>query len=272
MALSRVASLQEDRRRGAAVPDQRETFNAVAAEYDAVRPTYPAELYDDLASVVGGAGELVLEVGCGSGQATQGFLDRGWKVVAVDPGDELVALAKANLTGEVTFHVSPFETFKTEPGAFDLVASAQAWHWIDPTLSFPRAARALQAGGVLAVFGHVPTSPPADILRRLEPIYQDIAPDLWRPPPQAWYLPKGPVRELFDASGLFGPVTHRAFTWTEQVTPAAFVRQLRTRSDYNMVEAARRERLLAEVETALRPLGVLSLANETHLYRAVVRS
>ena len=56
------------------------------------------------------------------------------------------------------------------------------------------------------------------------------------------------------------------------MTPAAFVRQLRTRSDYNMVEAARRERLLAEVETALRPLGVLSLANETHLYRAVVRS
>lgn len=254
------------------MPDQRDTFNAVAAEYDAVRPTYPAELYDDLASVVGGAGARVLEVGCGSGQATQGFLDLGWKVIAVDPGDELVALAKASLTGEVSFHVSPFEAFEAAPGAFGLVASAQAWHWIDPALSFPRAARALRPGGVLAVFGHVPMSPPPDILQRLEPIYQDIAPDLWRPPPQAWYLPSGPVHALFDASGLFSPVTHRAFTWTEQVTPAAFVRQLRTRSDYNMVEAARRERLLAAVETALSPLGMLSLVNETHLYRAVVRS
>jgi len=65
---------------------QKDTFNAVAAEYDAVRPTYPRALFEDLAEVVGGPGERVLEVGCGSGQATRGLLERHWSVVAVDPG------------------------------------------------------------------------------------------------------------------------------------------------------------------------------------------
>jgi SAM-dependent methyltransferase len=252
--------------------DQRDTFNSVAAEYDAVRPTYPDELYDDLASVVGGNGERVLEVGCGSGQATQGLLNRGWDVVAVDPGDDLVALAKARVSGKVAFQIGRFETFDPQPASFRLVASAQAWHWIDPAVSFPKAAAALQPGGWLAVFGHVPMSPTASILERQEPVYRKLAPDLWRPPPQAWYLPEGPVRRLFDASGLFGPVTHRSYAWSEQATPAAFVRQLRTRSDYNLIDADRRDRLLEEVEKALIPLGELSLTNETHLYRAPLHS
>ncbi|MGH6999745.1 MAG: class I SAM-dependent methyltransferase [Phenylobacterium sp.] len=228
-------------------------------------------MFDDLAAVVGGTGQPVLEVGCGSGQATAGLLGRGWKVVAVDPGAELIALAKTRLSG-VDFHVGRFEAFAPEPASFRLVASAQAWHWIDPSISFPKAAAALQPGGWLAVFGHVPLSPPPEILKLLEPIYAAIAPDLWRPPPQAWYLPEGPVRTLFDASGLFGPVTCKAYAWPEHVSAAGFVRQLRTRSDYNVIAQDRRDRLLAEVERALAPLGELSLRNETHLYLAQLKS
>jgi SAM-dependent methyltransferase len=211
---------------------ERDMFDQVAAEYHAVRPTYPDELFADLATVVGGAGQRVLEVGCGSGQATQGLLGRQWEVVAVDPGAELIALAKPQLTGPVEFHVARFEEFVPEPAAFRLVVSAQAWHWVDPA----------------------------------------IAPDLWGPPPEAWYLPQGPVRALFDASGLFGPVTHKAYIWSQRGSAETFVRQLRTRSYYNAIDHARRDHLLAEVEKALIPLGELSLGNETHLYLAARRS
>ncbi len=248
--------------------DQRDTFDAVAAEYDAVRPIYPDALFDDLATVVGGAGQKVLEVGCGSGQATGGLIDRQWDVVAVDPAAELLALAKTKFPDRARFHVARFETFEPEPAAFRLVASAQAWHWIDPAVSFPKAASALQPGGWLAVFGHVPLSPPADVLERLAPIYAQIAPDLWRPPPQAWYLPEGPVRELFDASGLFEPVVHQAYVWSERTSPATFVQGLRTRSDYNVLPVSRREALLEAVEKALAPIEAFQIQNETHLYRA----
>lgn len=250
---------------------ERDMFDAVAAEYHAVRPTYPDELFADLATVVGGAGQRVLEVGCGSGQATQGLLRRQWEVVAVDPGAELIALARQQLKGRVEFHVARFEAFAPEPAAFRLVASAQAWHWVDPAIGFRKVQEALQPGGLLAIFGHVPLPSP-DILGRLEPIYAEIAPDLWGPPPEAWYLPQGPVRALFDASGLFGPVTHKAYAWSQRGSAETFVRQLRTRSYYNAIDPARRDHLLAEVEKALIPLGELSLSAETHLYFAARRS
>lgn len=252
--------------------DERDTFDGVAAEYHAVRPVYPTELFSDLAEVVGGDGARVLEVGCGSGQATRGLLDQGWEVVAVDPGGELIALAKASLSGRVAFHVARFESYTPEAAAFRLVASAQAWHWIDPAVGFAKAAAALHPGGSLAVFGHVPMPPPPEVVSRLEPIYAEIAPELWGgAPPEAWYLPEGPVPSLFDASDLFGPVTHKAYAWSERSSSQALVRQLRTRSYYIALAADRRDRLLAEVETALTPLGDFALRHETHLYRAPLR-
>lgn len=250
--------------------DEKGSFDTVAAEYHAIRPAYPADLFADLAGVVGGAGQRVLEVGCGSGQATRGLLDQGWDVVAVDPGAELIALAKASLAGRAEWHVTPFEAFDPQPASFRLVASAQAWHWIDPAIAFAKAAVALEPGGTLAVFGHVPMPPPAEVLARVEPIYAEFAPELWGHLPEAWYLPAGPVRALFDASGRFGPVTHQAYGWSEQVSGRAFVRQLRTRSYYGAIGADRCDRLLAEVERALTPLGEITLRHETHLYRAVV--
>jgi SAM-dependent methyltransferase len=253
------------------VTDQKDMFDAVAAEYHAVRPHYPDALFADLAAAVGGAGQRVLEVGCGSGQATRGLLGRGWEVVAVDPGAELIALAKASLAGPVAFHVAGFEAFDPEPAGFRLVASAQAWHWIDPAVSFAKAAAALRPGGSLAVFGHVPMPPPADVLARLEPIYAELAPELWGHLPEAWYLPQGPVRALFDASGLFAPVIHKAYAWSEQASAEGVVRQLRTRSYYNALGAERCERLLGAVEAALRPFGEIALRHETHLYRAALR-
>lgn len=250
---------------------QSDMFDAVAAEYHAVRPTYPDQLFTDLGAVVGGAGQRVLEVGCGSGQATRGLLGRQWEVVAVDPGPDMIALAKAHLSGRVEFHVGRFEDFTPEPGAYRLVTSAQAWHWIDPYIGFPKAREALQPGGLFAIFGHVPMTPP-DILGRLEAIYAKIAPDLWGPPPEAWYLPQGPVSTMFEVSGLFGPVTHKSYAWSERGTAETFVRQLRTRSYYNAIEPERRDHLLAEVEKALIPLGDLSLGSETHLYFAALRA
>jgi len=53
-------------------------FDEAAELYDAVRPGYPDELFDDVAKLTGlGAGAKVVEVGCGTGQAPVGFAERG---------------------------------------------------------------------------------------------------------------------------------------------------------------------------------------------------
>ncbi|MDQ2960385.1 MAG: methyltransferase domain-containing protein, partial [Candidatus Dormibacteraeota bacterium] len=88
------------------------SFDRVAREYDRSRPQYPPELVAHACSVAGlGAGDRVLEIGCGSGQLTRDLLARGLRVTAIEPGANLIALATARCrgAGEVDFVLARFE-------------------------------------------------------------------------------------------------------------------------------------------------------------------
>lgn len=131
-----------------------EVFDEVAADYDRNRPTYPDELVDRACRVAGiGSGDPVLEVGCGSGQLTRGLVARGLHVTALEPGKHLLSLAEQNLEGpgQVGFVQARFEDAQLPHSHFRAVFSASAWQWIDPEVSWQKAARALVPGGTLAL-------------------------------------------------------------------------------------------------------------------------
>lgn len=128
-------------------------FDTIAAEYDRHRPTYPDELIDHACRVGAlAAGDRVLEVGCGTGQLTRSLLERGLHVTAVEPGANLVALARRNLNGAGSAHFvnHRFEDAPVE-GPFAAVFSASAFHWTDPDQSWGKVARCLSPGGLLAL-------------------------------------------------------------------------------------------------------------------------
>src|ERR1700724_4765944 len=117
-------------------------FDEIAAEYDRHRPAYPDELVDQACQVAGiGSGDHVLEVGCGSGQLTRGLAARGLHVTALEPGKNLIALARQNLAGagEVEFVNAQFEDALLPRERFPAVFSASAFHWVDPKASWRRA-------------------------------------------------------------------------------------------------------------------------------------
>jgi ubiquinone/menaquinone biosynthesis C-methylase UbiE len=129
-------------------------FNEVAAEYDRHRPAYPDELVDQACRAAGiGSGAHVLEVGCGSGQLTRSLAARGLHVTALEPGENLMALARRNLAGtrEVEFLAAQFENALLPREQFQAVFSASAFHWIDPKVSWQKAADVLVPGGTLAL-------------------------------------------------------------------------------------------------------------------------
>src|SRR5450755_4808422 len=96
-------------------PDRRDlgrVFNEVPELYDRVRPTYPDELFDDLVAITGMAGQSsVLEVGCGTGQATRSLAALGYSVIAVEPGAGMAALARLRLAA--------FRNVEVENSAFE---------------------------------------------------------------------------------------------------------------------------------------------------------
>jgi ubiquinone/menaquinone biosynthesis C-methylase UbiE len=129
-------------------------FDEIAAEYDRHRPAYPDELVDQACQVAGiGSGDQVLEVGCGSGQLTRGLLARGLHVTALEPGKSLMALARKNLegAGAVEFVNAQFEDALLPREQFQAVFSASAFHWVDPKVSWQKAAAVLVPGGTLAL-------------------------------------------------------------------------------------------------------------------------
>jgi ubiquinone/menaquinone biosynthesis C-methylase UbiE len=133
-------------------------FDDVAAQYDRSRPSYPDELIADACRRGGlGQGDPVLEVGCGSGQLTRSLVAHGLRVVAVEPGPQLLALAARNLgdSHAVEFVNAPFEDAAVTEGHFRAVFSAAAFHWIDPDVSWEKVARVLAPGGTLALLQHL---------------------------------------------------------------------------------------------------------------------
>lgn len=129
-------------------------FDQVAAEYDRHRPAYPGELIDHAYQVAGlGRGSRVLEVGCGSGQLTRALVARGVRVTALEPGANLIALARQNLSaaGTVEWVNARFEDAPLPRERFQAVFAASAFHWVDPEVSWQRAADVLVPGGTLAL-------------------------------------------------------------------------------------------------------------------------
>jgi SAM-dependent methyltransferase len=133
-------------------------FDDLAEDYDHSRPAYPDELVDQACRVAGiGAGDPVLEIGCGTGQLTGSLVARGLRVTAVEPGKRLFSLARRNLEGggPVEFVNARFEDAHLSGESFTAVFSAAAFQWIDPRVSWQKAAGVLSPGGTLALLQHV---------------------------------------------------------------------------------------------------------------------
>ncbi|HEY3232571.1 MAG TPA: class I SAM-dependent methyltransferase [Roseiflexaceae bacterium] len=92
-------------------------FDQVARDYDAIRPGYPAELIDDIValSALHTVGHI-LEVGCGTGQATLPFAQRGYAILCLEIGAEMVAIAREKFRPypKVRFQIVTFEDW--QPG------------------------------------------------------------------------------------------------------------------------------------------------------------
>jgi protein-L-isoaspartate O-methyltransferase len=67
--------------------------------YDRVRPTYPDEMFGDFVAITGVTRQSsILEVGCGTGQATRSLAALGCSVTALERGEAMADLARARVS------------------------------------------------------------------------------------------------------------------------------------------------------------------------------
>jgi SAM-dependent methyltransferase len=226
----------------------RATFDEAAELYDRARPGYPAGLFTELGALAGvGPGCRLLEIGCGTGQATVPLAERGCEIVAVELGAQLAAVARRNLARfpAVEVVVAAFEDWPLPDERFDVVLAATAWHWIDPAVRVAKAAEALRPGGALATISthHVAGGTDA-FFEQVQDCYER-----WDPatPPGLRLPPAGEVggddRDL-DGSDRFAAAEVRRWEWELEYSTRAYLDLLLTYSGHRALDEVARRGLL----------------------------
>jgi len=253
-------------------PQQRFTFDEIAEGYDRHRPGYPDQLFRDLLATAGVAtGGKVLEIGCGTGQATKSLAARGLQILCLEAGPNLARIARRELGGfpNVEVRCSTFEDWRMDCEPFDLVVSAQAFHWLHEEVRFSKTSEALLPSGSLAVIGNSVVSDHSPGLAGLQEEYLRHAPELVGPPPMNWYTESGPLRSLFDESPYFGPVVVARYPWSHSYTAADYIGLLGTHSDHRLLPASQREALHSAIFGRIQSAGGrIEIAYQANLYVA----
>jgi SAM-dependent methyltransferase len=252
-------------------------FGEVADVYHDVRPGYPERLVDDVLAFVGlDEGGSALEVGAGTGKATIAFARRGVAVLAVEPSAQMAEVARRTCATypDVTVDVASFETWTPPPGSrFDLVFSAQAWHWVDPQVGYRKARDLLAPGGALALFWNRPRIADRRLRDELSRAYARLAPALRAREPgyPGLRAPRMDEQreEQLRGSGLFAEVSVGEYPWAETYATDRYLALLSTQSDHRMLETAALAALLDGVREVLDARGgEITLAYTTRLFLA----
>ncbi|MEV6021107.1 MULTISPECIES: methyltransferase domain-containing protein [unclassified Streptomyces] len=236
-------------------------FDEVPELYDRVRPGYPDELFADLVAVTGmQPGPAVLEVGCGTGQATGPLAARGCSVTAVEPGPGMAALARRRCASfhHVEVETSTFEEWDDRGRRFDVLVAASSWHWVDPSVGWRRAHEVLRPGGWTALLGNVVVRRPGEpeVYAETADLHERFCPGNpgWGHPPleadvratdTGWGL-------VDDPGGLFGPTIVRWYPTVQWFDGAGFADLLRSTSLYRRLAPEVREPLLDAVAERIR--------------------
>jgi SAM-dependent methyltransferase len=245
-------------------PDRRDlgrVFNEVPELYDRVRPTYPDELFADLAGLAGlERRSSVLEVGCGTGQATRSLAALGYLVTAIEPGPDMAALARQRLASfrNVEVEDSTFEQWDDGGRRFDVLVAASAWHWVDPSVGWRRAHDVLQPRGWMALLGNVVVRRPGEpeVYAETADLHERFSPGNpgWGHPPledevrtadQGWGWDQVP-------GSLFGPAIVRWYPAVQWFDGDGFADLLRSTSLYRRLSSDVRDPLLDAIAERIR--------------------
>lgn len=234
-----------------------QSFDSVGEMYDTFRPTYPAPLIEDILSITGLPQKgRILEIGSGTGKATMLFAQRGYSMLCIEPGEHLIRIARRNLSTfpQVSFRLTTFEDWESNENHFDLVISAQAFHWISPEIRYRKTAHALKPKGYLALFWNRPLPLEDSMQQKLNPAYQRYAPELASAKPsheegfQHW------IRDLGE-SAYFDPPEVKQYRWKASYTTQQYLGLLNTYSDHLRLSEEKRQDLFSGLGDVLEGEG-----------------
>jgi SAM-dependent methyltransferase len=242
------------------------SFGSVAAEYDRVRPGYPARLVEDVVAYANLApGVRALEVGAGTGKATRAFAQKGLPVTAIEPDIEMAQVLRRNVSGhDVEVRIGAFEDFPDETG-YGLLYCGQAWHWVDHATRWERGAAALAPGGAIALFWNRDWPADPAVLGEVRAAHAIHAPHVWREPEPV----EEDEKDWPDLSDhpLYTDYAAEIYEWRRALPTSDFIAVQGTLSRYITQVPDERAALFADLHRRLGDTVELAMATVCYLAR-----
>jgi SAM-dependent methyltransferase len=233
---------------------RRRLFEEVAELYDRARPVYPDSVFADLVELAGLAdGGRVLEIGCGTGQATVPLAECGLEIMCVELGEHLAAIARRKLAVFPSVEIvnAAFETWEPVRAEYDAVVAFTAFHWIDPEARYAKPARLLAPDGALAVVDtkHVLPSRGDEFWVEVQADYDAMVPsDQNRSPPHPDDVADRSAE--LEAAG-FRSVSVRRHLWDVTYGPDDYIGVLDTYSGNRALDPGTRRRLFERIRARI---------------------
>ena len=254
--------------------DRRLVFDEDAASYDRWRPRYCEALFSDVAAYAClDEGKRALEIGCGTGQATEAFLNTGCSITAVEYGPNLAAYVQEKFRHNPTFQVcnTEFEAFGAPLASFDLIYAATSFHWIAEEIGYKKIHDLLKSGGAVALFWNKPFVARGDdpLHRRIQALYDRYAADSEDPAEEAPEHDEKRYRRRSDALRRYGfiDVECRLYRQVRRFGARDYISLLNTYSDHRALPDSPRLRFEKEIISAIEESGgVLTIYDTMDLY------
>jgi trans-aconitate methyltransferase len=241
------------------------TFNEAAGLYD-VRPGYPEAILTDIVTLSQLSKDgKILEVGVGTGQITLPCAKRGYEVVGLELGPALAEQARKNLAAypNVKIETAAFEDWQSKE-KFDLLLSAQAFHWIETDVGVRKATEFLNESGAIALVWNLDVSQDTDFYKAATLLYEKYVPDQPnRPSPQKGFERfKRALSESADFQGLVERNVTREIMYSRE----NFLKLRNTFSNYLALSAETRAEFNRELSKLIDSHG----GSVLHIYKTVL--
>ncbi|MFD2614982.1 class I SAM-dependent DNA methyltransferase [Paenibacillus gansuensis] len=238
----------------------RDTFNQVAKEYDKFRPKYPSQLFTDILEYACiKQNDDILEIGCGTGQATQGFIELGYRnLTCIELGQNLAEFTREKFKDETSLRVihSSFETWQNDKSHFKLAISGTAFHFIQPQeVGYRKVFDLLSSQGSIAFFWtiHVPSSDATfNLIRECYRVYAPQLDDS-KNMTMAQVIDERSALTLQD--GLFKDLEVKQYSWNDAYTSDEYISLLNTNSRHRVLPEDVRSDLFSGIKKIIDQNG-----------------
>ena len=148
-----------------------ERFLGFADIYDEGRPHLPGKAIEILKRYLNNEIEVIVDIGCGTGNSTEICTDYADKVIGIEPSEDMLKKAREKENSKLTFLKGYGNNTGLESNIADIVICSQAFHWMEPDSTIKEVSRILKKGGIFAVID-ADTFPVIDL--RIEKENSDI--------------------------------------------------------------------------------------------------